>query len=486
MSGIHQMLLCGGLDKIKADYLLVGGGGSGGGAVTDSVGGGGAGGGGGGVSYGSVDLLLSTFYLNVVIGEGGAAVPGYTYGNAGNPSGVSGSFSAYSGGGGYGFPSTGKWGSSDGIGGAGGTPNGSPQVPRYTPGSSNGIGAGSGAGAGDDGPSFKGGDGYYWSITGQYYGGGGAGGGEYNTSASGGLGGGGYTDNYGGHDGADGYGGGGGGGITGYTADQQSSGRGGSGTFIFSYVSPKRLLTGGLLDTSGSGNTIRWTHVFLLSDVLKPYTPETIPMWITAVGGGSGGTGAHGLLLNKYKGIGGKAGSTFTGTVNVSSGRAFSIVVGAGGVGGAGGTSNPSAAGNPSYFVDNDGGLHVGAGGVAQTAIDSTTILPAENSYWTSLFGYQTAGTGNVNPNSTNNATPGNHGGGGGGGNDFTVTTTDADGNSSSVLYHGGGAAGGNGVLMVEYSASYPKIQTRAASYSLVNGNHRFIFETPGTYTFAL
>jgi len=164
------------------------------------------------------------------------------------------------------------------------------------------------------------------------------------------------------------------------------------------------------------------------------------------VGGGGGGD-----FGNDNGRRGGNGGQVQTGTVNVTSGTTYAIVVGAGG---AAWTNNPALAGNPSsgFGITANGGLaeqNISGNGANGTLVSNFSIF-GESGY----FGGQ-GGRGN-----TSNGTPIYTGGLGGGGKGAGSGVVNG---ISGLDFTGGGGGGGNdagnasgsggkGVVIVRYA----------------------------------
>lgn len=276
----------------QVNYLLVGGGGGGG--IFDRPGGNAGGGGAGGiVANNFITYPLKQIYI-VTVGTGGA--PGYSggdnslTGSNGLNTTIRGALSATAlgGGGGGGYAQAGVSGGSGGGAGSDLASYGSVQVGgkgfrgqgnnggdgRNLPPVQNGASDGIVSGGGGGGPSGAGGNGsqIYSALlsaitasgtsvgvddgTGTYWIAGGGGATNFNQGSTGGKGGGGDSNGA-----AVANTGSGGCAVAPYTGD------GATGIAIFYYTSPIQLASGGIVTSSGTGDSTVWYHVYKDTEV---------------------------------------------------------------------------------------------------------------------------------------------------------------------------------------------------------------------------
>ena len=165
----------------------------------------------------------------------------------------------------------------------------------------------------------------------------------------------------------------------------------------------------------------------------------TVPAGITsisavAVGSGGGASGSSGT--SAYSGAGGGGGALAYGTLTVTPGETFSVVVGAGGSGGVSGPNHNGSAGNQSYLQRNSNSSYLvratgGAGGVY-----GNSSLAAGG---TVLNG--TGGNGGTGGQSRNN----DGGGGGGGAGGYSGNGGNGGSSNTGTGTDGAGGAGGGG-----------------------------------------
>jgi len=208
----------------------------------------------------------------------------------------------------------------------------------------------------------------------------------------------------------------------------------------------------------GAGTLITQTTQFLLGQTFT----------VNVASGGNGGSNV--ADVNNGTGLSGAAGGVSTVTGN---GVAISAAGGTGGGGGrsasaiqgngAGGTGGSFAGSNGrSGAAATEGSIDGGAGGTGGTGGKGSSTL------------YGIAGTGGVEHLSGNAGGIGSGGGGGGGGSPINGRTAGSGGN------------GGSGVVVFEYPATMAQLVTTGATYSLVNGKHRYVWSVAGTYQFVI
>ena len=231
-----------------------------------------------------------------------------------------------------------------------------------------------------------------------------------------------------------------------------AGGGGGGGGHYFIYDG------GGGGGGGGAGTLITQTTQFLLGQTFT----------VNVASGGNGGSNV--ADVNNGTGLSGAAGGVSTVTGN---GVAISAAGGTGGGGGrsasaiqgngAGGTGGSFAGSNGrSGAAATEGSVAGGAGGTGGTGGKGSSTL------------YGIAGTGGVEHLSGNAGGIGSGGGGGGGGSPINGRTA------------GTGGKGGSGVVVFEYPATMAQLVTTGAVYSLVNGKHRYVWSTAGSYQFVI
>lgn len=207
---------------------------------------------------------------------------------------------------------------------------------------------------------------------------------------------------------------------------------------------------------------------------------------------GAGG-GAGGGALNSYgSGYGGGQGAHLDAVSTIHAGDVFDVVVGAGGLGGTGEDGaakvapTPGGSGGNSTVTQNAGQPWTAVGSQGGQVVNVSNGWTGGNGWasWIAAGGLGGKSWDTVNgiatAYSTLNGQPGGTAAGGGGGAAVYVP----GGVPSWGNVGGNGAPGGGGEVILEYDAGLPKAtQFSTATYSLVNGKHRFTFLSNGQLT---
>ncbi len=239
--------------------------------------------------------------------------------------------------------------------------------------------------------------------------------------------------------------------------------------------------------------------------------PATNASWNNSTGNAGGGGGA-GEVNNKAlaitpnevysirvaaasqngaaAGVNGSDGADSTLTYNSAV-----ILTAKGGKGGqaGGSSSSPSPGGEGGYSNGVKGGrggqggaMRADTGGASYYASAANGEGPNAGLAGIADLGYNTMTYGGGGGATPMVAVPGLAFRGGNGANRSSVDGGTGSGGGGGSYFGVVGGVGGNGAAVLEYPATISKITTTGATYSLVNGNHRFVWDQPGNYTFVL
>ena len=165
----------------------------------------------------------------------------------------------------------------------------------------------------------------------------------------------------------------------------------------------------------------------------------TVPAGVTSIsavsiGSGGGASGSSGS--SAYSGAGGGGGALAYGTLTVTPGETFGVVVGAGGLGGASGPNNNGGFGNQSHMLRNSNNSYfIRASGGSRGVYGNNSNAAG------GIVNNGTGGAGGTGGQSRNN----NGGGGGGGAGGYIGTGGNGGSSNSGIGSSGQGGGGGGG-----------------------------------------
>lgn len=223
----------------------------------------------------------------------------------------------------------------------------------------------------------------------------------------------------------------------------------------------------------------------------------------TVAGGGAGGEGSQtstgiGDDVGNISGYGGYAAATQRQTLAVFGGDTFAVTIGQGGQGGYP-TLYPNPGSGDENFPSYDSAPYLHGPFTFATA-GGATVVNRNGSAWHTGPGGASPPRAYTFPTDGRKGQSSDFGSGGIEGNKYTPNARSnggtAAGGGSAACWprgsgysiggygEGSGSSGGSGIAILEYDASFPKATNFTnATYSLVNGKHRFTFLTNGTLT---